>query len=32
MLIKNVKSSDGLYLIKSDYVNGFKIKDVGYVS
>lgn len=32
MLIKNVKSSDGLYLIKSDYVNGFKIKDIGYVS
>ena len=32
MLITNVRSSDGLYLIKSDYVNGFKIKDVGYVS
>lgn len=32
MLITNARSSDGLYLIKSDYVNGFKIKDVGYVS
>ena len=32
MLITNVRSNDGLYLIKSNYVNGFKIKDVGYVS
>lgn len=32
MLITNVRSNDGFYLIKSDYVNGFKINDVGYVS
>ena len=32
MLIINVRSNDGFYLIKSDYVNGFKIKDIGYVS
>lgn len=32
MLITNVRSNDGFYLIKSDCVNGFKIKDVGYVS